>query len=160
MKIELTDGEMAMIQVLGTMRYYANVLHRTKSIKYTQREELDIDIDGVMGEYAFGKWKNVFCDWSIGTSNGGYDMLIPRKNGGMARVDVKVRRRVDSDLLVVLKENNDVDIYVLGIAGKNSVDFVGWAFKKDVIKEENKTDLGRGLCYLYKRSLLNQFTNN
>jgi hypothetical protein len=55
-----------------------------------------------------------------------------------------------------MKENLDVDIYILAIVSHNSVEFVGWISSMDLRKDENKKDLsGNGFqCYFMDRKKL------
>ena len=60
-------------------------------------------------------------------------------------------------LLSTLKVNPDVDVYVLCVVDGSTLDFKGWAFKEELILEENKTDLGYGVGYALTQDKLRRF---
>ena len=73
------------------------------------------------------------------------------------RYDVKASKHKGARLLSTLKVNPDVDVYVLCVVDGNSLDFKGWAWKKDLIKDENKKDLGHGVGYALDQDKLRKF---
>jgi hypothetical protein len=72
-------------------------------------------------------------------------------------VDVKSTRYQSGRLLATLKDNPDVDIYVLAIVEDNRVCFPGYARKSRLCSEENKVNLGRGVGYALEQSKLSPF---
>ena len=53
-----------------------------------------------------------------------------------------------------MKNNVDVDVYVLAIIDGNTVNFPGYATKKELINPDNVTDLGFGKGYALKQNEL------
>jgi len=51
------------------------------------------------------------------------------------------------------------DVYTLVIVDDQGGDIVGWASKKDLFKEENKSDLGFGIGYAMTQQQLKEFKN-
>lgn len=111
-----------------------------------------IDEDGLIGEYAFCKTFNAFCDFVPDPRSGSADCVI-----GGYRIDVKSTRRANGRLLVTLKENTDVDIYVLAIIEENTVRFPGYATRAEICREENIVDLGHGRGFALPQERLRAF---
>ena len=83
---------------------------------------------------------NVFPDLGRSPRSGSPDGVMTSGT----RYDVKASKLKEARLLSTLKVNPDVDVYVLCIVEGSTLDFKGWAFKKDLIREENITALGHG----------------
>lgn len=152
--VELTDAEMMVVKMLGGMR---SIVGRTAGVedkKVANLPGLTIDEDGMIAEYAFCKHFNIFPDIVPGPRSGSYDCLL---NG--RRVDVKSTRHKNGRLLATLKDNPDVDVYVLGIVDGNTVTFPGYVYKLQLCAEENKTDLGRGVGYALTQDRLTPFAS-
>jgi len=150
--VELTDAEMLVIRMLGGLR---SIVGRTAGVedkKVANLPGLTIDEDGMMAEYAFCKRYNVFPDIVPGPRSGSYDCIYNGK-----RVDVKSTRYKDGRLLATLKDNPDVDVYVLGIIDGNTVTFPGFATKAQLCHPNNKVDLGRGEGYALTQDELTPF---
>ena len=60
-------------------------------------------------------------------------------------------------MLSTLKVNPDIDVYILAYVNDNIVCFIGWAYKSELIKNENIKDLGHGKGYFLSRNELNSF---
>ena len=151
MIVSLNEHEMVLVKLLGLLRHHANISAKTIDRKRSSEDGDDINITGVMAEYAFCKWKNVFMDCSTENRSGSYDVLCK----GL-RIDIKATKNENGNLICQLKENLDVDIYILAIVSQNSVEFIGWISSVDLRKEENKKDLsGHGYkCYFMPRDKL------
>lgn len=106
----------------------------------------------MIAEYAFCKWQNVFCDLVPDPRSGSADCVL----GGLG-IDVKATRRSNGRLLVTLKHNPDVQVYVLAIIEGNMVRFPGYARREDICREENIVDLGHGKGYGLTQDKLRQF---
>jgi hypothetical protein len=151
-QISLSDQEIAIINILASLR---SITARNSNVKDMKKSDLngnEIDFDGLMAEYAFCKYKNVFPDLIPSPRSGTCDAIV---NG--LRIDIKSTRYKNGRLLVTLKDNPDVDIYVLAIICKNNVTFVGWEYKKNVCLPNNIQDLGRGNGYVMDQSKLKSF---
>ena len=60
-------------------------------------------------------------------------------------------------MLCTLKDNPDVDFYVLCVVQGSVVEIKGWAWKSELVKEENKVDYGYGWSYGLDQRCLTQF---
>lgn len=150
--VELTDAEVMVAKMLGGLR---SIVGRTAGVtdrKVADMSGLAIDEDGMIAEYAFCKHFNIFPDIVPGPRSGSYDCIYNGK-----RVDVKSTRYQSGRLLATLKDNPDVDVYVLAIVEDNKVSFPGYATKSRLCSDENKVDLGRGVGYALEQSKLSPF---
>jgi len=150
--VELTDAEVMVAKMLGGLR---SIVGRTAGVtdrKVANLSGLAIDEDGMIAEYAFCKHFNIFPDIVPGPRSGSYDCIYNGK-----RIDVKSTRYHSGRLLATLKDNPDVDIYVLGIVDGNKVYFPGYATKATLCDDENKVDLGRGVGYALEQDRLTAF---
>jgi hypothetical protein len=151
MIVHLNEHEMMLVKLLGLLRHHANISAKTIDRKRSSENGEDIHITGVMAEYAFCKWKNVFMDCSTENRSGSYDVLCK----GL-RIDIKATKNQNGNLICQLKQNLHVDIYILALINQNSVEFIGWISSMDLRKEENIKDLsGNGSkCYFMPREKL------
>ena len=140
--VTLTEAEIVICRMLGGMRSLVARSNRVADRKMADLQGIDIDQDGMMAEYAFCKKMNLFCDIVPAPRSGSADALFMGK-----RIDVKSTRHYDGRLLATLKENDDVDIYVLAIILGDTIKFPGYATKADLVNEATKTDLGYGTGY-------------
>ena len=144
-----------MIVNVCNQRDEANRNANVKDVKMGKDEDsVQIMVQGLVAEYAFCKKFNLFCDLSSEPRSGTYD--IKSRDG--KRIDIKSTRIKNGNLVRTLKENNDVDIYVLAIVHSFSdIHFVGWIEKENFIKPDNITDLGHGKTYFLNKNYLKMF---
>ncbi len=147
--VELTDAEIIFCKMAGGMRSLTARASNVKDAKVGDLSNVQIDEDGMIGEYAFCKKMNIFPDLIPGPRSGSYDCVFMGK-----RVDVKSTRRENGRLLSTTKNNDDVDVYVLAIILGNKVRFPGFALKKDLVREQNLTELGHGIGYAMNQNEL------
>ena len=149
---ELSQTEINLCAHLAGVRYKINRNNGVKDVKMGgNHDSLQIMVDGAIAEYAFCKRFNLFCDMSSEPRSGTYDVLSREGK----RIDIKATRRKNGNLVRTLKQNDDVDIYVLAVVHDNgATEFVGWISKKDFIKPENIKDLGHGNTYFLHRKYL------
>ena len=153
MNITLEAGEMAVAQMLASMRNAINRATRVGNNRVGPQSDYQTDLDGIVAEIAFAKWKNCFPDISISPRTGGHDVTVADK-----KVDIKATRYPNGKLLAVpSKTKNDADFYVLAIVADNSVKFAGFASANDLLSDENLTDLGHGPTYAMTQDRLNKF---
>lgn len=147
--IQLTEAEMATVQILSNIRTIVARLNNVRDAKMANANGVDIDFDGLIGEYAFCKKYNLFLDITASPRSGTYDCLYNGK-----RVDIKTTRHKNGRLLCTMKKNDDVDVYVLAIIDGYNVYFPGWAYKDELRKDENIIDLGYGQGYAISQDRL------
>ena len=154
MKIILDNSEMLICSVVATLR---NTTARGNGVRDARMDNkmtaIDIDTIGMMAELAWAKWKDCYPDLSVFPQSGTHDFVIDGYT-----IDIKATRVKSGRLLATLKKSECCsDIYVLGIVDGNEVDFVGYATKSDLFREENIRDLGRGNGYSLDQSSLRKF---
>jgi hypothetical protein len=150
--VQLTQAEVDMCVVLAAQR---NMVARGSNVVDRQigkQSALKTDYIGMVGEFAFCKYFNVFPDLAASPRSGSCDCVYKG-----VRIDIKSTDLETGRLLATTKENIDVDRYVLAIVIGNTVTFPGWIDKEDLIREENLIDLGHGKGYAIRQSQLNQF---
>tara|TARA_Y100000310_G_C20561210_1_gene753154 strand:+ start:260 stop:775 length:516 start_codon:yes stop_codon:yes gene_type:complete len=140
----LSEAEILTARVVASMRTGLNRQSGTPDAKKCDRDGFEIDLDGVGGEMAFAKLKNLCPDLGALPRSGGHDFLT--KNG--RTLDVKTTSVKHGNLLVgENKANAPSDFYVLMTGKFPTYEYVGWASSKQVFKAENLVDLGYGKVY-------------
>jgi hypothetical protein len=151
--VELDAGEMAVVTMLAAMRHSCNRKHNVSNSRIGPQSDHITDLDGLIAEFAFCKWKNIYPDLTINPRSGGSDCVINKK-----RVDIKTTRYKQGRLLATIsKKPTDVDVYILSIIEDNKVTFVGWAMSDELLQQSNIVDLGHGKSYALAQSQLRQF---
>ena len=152
-EINLSDDEVMMCQHVGHLRSVLSRGNKVKDMKKTDMAGLDIDAQGVTAEYAVAKHFNVFFDLGLSPRTGSADGVM---NG--YSYDVKSTHHPLGKLLATLKENPDVDMYIMCITPDRwTVRMVGWCWKKELINKNNIKDLGYGKGYALEQSQLRSF---
>ena len=152
-EINLTDDEVMMCQHVGHLRSVLSRGNKVKDMKRTDMAGLDIDAQGVTAEYAVAKHFNTFFDLGLSPRAGSADGVM---NG--YSYDVKSTHHPLGKLLATLKDNPDVDMYIMCITPDRwTVKMVGWCWKKELINEKNIKDLGYGKGYALEQSQLRPF---
>ena len=152
-EINLTDDEVMMCQHVGHLRSVLSRGNNVKDMKRTDMAGLDIDAQGVTAEYAVAKHFNVFFDLGLNPRTGSADGVM---NG--YSYDVKSTHHALGKLLATLKDNPDVDMYIMCITPDRwTVKMVGWCWKKELINKKNIKDLGYGKGYALEQSQLRAF---
>jgi len=152
LRLELTEAEYNLCQILGRMRSLISRGTGVKDAKMGKQDGSEADVMGAVAEYAFAKKFNCFPDFAPEARSGSYDGILKGN-----RYDIKSSQYPNARLLSTMKVNPDVDFYVLAIVDGRSVDIKGWAWKRDLIKEENIKDLGHGKGYCLDQSRLKPF---
>lgn len=152
MKIMLTESEIGTIRIISSLKSLVNRGAGVKDQKFSPKDGFTIDYDGMIGEYGFCKYFNLFCDVTINVRSGTYDCLY---NG--QRIDVKTSRHANPVLIVKKKKNLDIDVFALCIIKDYEVEIVGWIFASELYKDENLKDLGHGDCYVITIDRLKPF---
>lgn len=98
------------------------------------RDPLEIEIDGVLGEFAVCKYLNRFFDMSAEPRSGGIDCVYM----GLS-CDVKTRPYKNNQALQVPqhKDKGDTDIFILVEIEKNQAHILGFAPRENIFRPEN-----------------------
>jgi len=142
MIVELSDDEIYVARTIGGMRTLIARSNNVKDAKIGKQSGMNADEMGFIAEFAWAKANNCFPDLGLSPRSGSADGKT-----GEHSYDVKATHREQGRLLTTLKENNDVDYYVLAIVREKSVRFAGYAWKHELVKPENIIDLGHGKGY-------------
>ena len=134
---------MNIIRILGELRSSMSRSHGVKNNKVSELADHEIDIDGVMAEFAFCKHHNIFFDPTINPRSSSYDCFYKGK-----RIDIKSTRRQNGRLIKHIKHNSDVDVFVLAIIKENTVTFPGYCTAKFLYQPENIKKIGYGDTYV------------
>lgn len=145
----LNEIELATCRLFGNLRSMTSRSHNVNDVQMGKNDPLLIDEIGIIGEYAFCKYWNIFFDVSMNPRSGGRDCLLNNK-----RFDIKSTTYKNGKLIRTLKENEDVDYYALAIVDKNIVIFPGYASKNQLCQSKNVKDLGYGNSYVMEQSEL------
>ena len=141
--VTLTREEMNIVRILGELRSSMSRSHGVKNNKVSELADHEIDIDGVMAEFAFCKHHNIFFDPTINPRSSTYDCFYKGK-----RIDIKSTRRQNGRLIKHIKHNSDVDVFVLAIIKENTVTFPGYCTAKFLYQPENIKKIGYGDTYV------------
>jgi hypothetical protein len=152
MKIILKPDEVTVCQMIGRMRSLIARSSGVKDAKMGDQDGAEADVIGMMAEYAFAKQFNVFPDMGLSPRSGSADGVVKGK-----RYDIKATTYKTGKLLCTVKDNPDVDVYILAIVSNNEVDVIGWEYKENLRKEENLIDLGHGKGYALTQDKLQKF---
>ena len=150
--VPITKDLKVLADILGGFRSIVARNANVKDAKIGPQSGIDGDKDGILGELGFCRLMNVWPDIGLSPRSGSHDAVV-----GGNRIDVKTTRHKTGRLLATLKENPDVDIYVLAIIEDAEVKFPGFARKEDLINESNITDLGHGPGYAMTQDKLRRF---
>jgi len=98
------------------------------------RDPLEIEIDGVLGEFAVCKYLNVYPDLTTEIRAGGHDCVYM----GLT-CDVKTRPYSNNPSLQVPehKKKGDTEIFILVEVEKTQTHILGFATREDVFRPEN-----------------------
>jgi hypothetical protein len=152
MKMTLQPDEITVCQMIGRMRSLIARSSGVKDAKMGDQDGAEADVIGMMAEYAFAKQFNVFPDLGLSPRSGSADGIIKGK-----RYDIKATTYKTGRLLCTVKDNPDVDVYILAIVSGNEIDIAGWEYKENLRKDENLIDLGYGKGYALTQDKLQKF---
>jgi len=150
-EITLDDEEQTLVRVLAALRNGNNLINSVRSAKMSPRGDYEVNLDGMGGEYAFAKIKNLCPDFGIGPRSGGHDFLDRKGN----TVDVKTNPREDGDLLVrASKKDRPSDWYVLMTGEFPRYSYRGYVHGRELFSDSRLVDLGHGDTYLFPQKEL------
>ncbi len=153
MKLKLQPDEVQVCQMIGRMRSLIARGNGVRDAKMGNHDGAEADVMGMMAEYGFAKKMNVFPDLGLSPRSGSADGVMSSGK----RYDIKASKYSNARLLSTLKVNPDVDVYVLCVVDGSTLDFKGWAWKDELIKDNNKKDLGHGVGYALEQEQLRKF---
>jgi hypothetical protein len=151
-KIKLEPDEIAVCNLIGRNRALIARSSGVKDVKMGNQDGAEADVLGFMGEYAFAKHFNVFPDLGLVPRSGSADGILKGY-----KYDIKTTTYKNGRLLSTIKDNDDVDMYVLAIVEEPFVFVAGYAFKDELRKESNLIDLGHGKGYGLNQEQLREF---
>ena len=138
MKITLSQRQLAMCDMIASMRYWQGCGTDTTIIDKRKASRI-----GFCAEYAFSKQFNLHLDIISNLQKDSFDFIS--KDG--STIDIKATDRSDGNLIVPKLLH---DVYVLAIVDGRTVDIVGYA-TKEMIEEAGRKDLGNGLVWFVNR---------
>jgi hypothetical protein len=144
MKITLSPRELAMCDMIASMRYWQGCGTDTTIIDKRKASRL-----GFCAEYAFSKQFNLHLDIISNLEKDSFDFIS--KDG--ATIDIKATDRSDGNLIVPKLLH---DVYVLAIVDGRTVDIVGYA-TKEMIEEAGRKDLVNGPVWFVNRKELKKW---
>lgn len=148
--VTLTDYELISCRMIGNMRSY---MCRSMNVpKSAARPSMENDEDGVIGELAFCKHKNIYFDMTANIRTNTYDCILSGK-----KFDIKSTRWPEGKLLAGTTRNPDVEVFALAIIDQNTVTFPGYVLADAMYVPENITDLGYGPVYAVAQKDLTQW---
>jgi len=153
LKVELACDEIGLCQMVGLNRSLIARAAKVKDTKMGKQDGAQADILGFMAEFAFAKHYNIFPDMGLTPRSGTADGVLNGK-----RYDIKATTYKSGKLLCTMKDNPDVDLYILAIVDQPVVCFVGWVYKNQLRDKKNISDLGHGKGYAMTQDKLNKFT--
>ncbi len=154
-EIVLEQWEQSLATILGGLRQGLSSANGDRdTLKKSKRDPYAIHVQGVGGELAFARMRNLCPLLNFLPTQGGPDVFT--RDG--KSIDVKTTIKGDGDLLVSThKRQAPCAFYVLMLADFPRYKCLGWIKGNDVFKEENVTDLGHGPVYLITQSNLKDF---
>lgn len=154
MIVQITEWDKSLARFIATGRHRANRESNVKNLMLGYDDELQGDIDGMIGELVFARKFNLYPDLEVGVRSGGHDFIS--KQG--ATIDVKTTTRRNGKLLAhVSKVNHPSDIYVLIILMDDSAYIAGYLEGTELMTEKYMTDLGYGPVYAARQDELKRF---
>jgi hypothetical protein len=143
--IELTQMEWLAARIIGTTRREVNRASGVIDRQLGKQDPIEIEVDGIAAEMAMHRMLNRYP----------VDVFDVRPRSGSAdldRVDVKSTRLPYGRLLATVKDNEDVDVYVLAVIRPPFIEMRGWAYAHELKRDENLTNLGHGPTYAMEQS--------
>jgi len=130
--ISLDNSEQVLCRILAALRNGINSVHGVHSPIMGDKGGYEIDLDGIAGELAYAKTRNLCPDFGIGPRSGGHDFV----DRGNRSIDVKTAPKSYHNLVVsVKKKNHPSDVYAL-MTGE----FPDYVYRGEITKEDLFTD--------------------
>ena len=152
MKITLRPDEIALSHLIGRNRSLIARASGVVDAKMGDQDGAEADVMGFLAEYAVAKAINVFPDVGLSPRSGSADGRYLGLN-----YDVKATKYKSGRLLCTMKDNPDVEVYILTIVDVPHVTIAGYATKAMLCRKENIKNLGHGNGYSLDQDQLLQF---
>lgn len=157
---------------IGRARNSINVQHKRRNINYSGRDDAEISIQGVLGEWALCRLANrgIAELYDVTPRNAQTDTFDLTLDDGRT-IDVKTVINPNNDLLVhTYKKKNPPTFYGLFYLERNvhkqfletdtyRVHALGWVPSDRLFVEENLVNYSMGTFYRFKRDLLQKEIN-
>lgn len=151
-KVVLTRSEVRICEWLGEQRLVINQKRGIKDARIGPQSSLQIDIDGLKGEFAFAKMFNLWPDLQLGqrplhdvmSPLGGIDIKTTRHKGGLL-LATKKKQGMPADWYALMWLENDFTLH-----------FVGASTADQLLDDANLRNLGYGESYALDQSELVQ----
>lgn len=155
-EITLEPWEVSLATIHGGLRQGLSSANGDKdTMKRSPRDPYAIHVQGVGGELAYARMKNLYPLLNFLPTQGGADMFSRTGRS----IDVKTTSKEDGDLLVSAHKRQDpCDFYVLMVACGPVFKCMGWACKEEIFQDANLRDLGRGKVFLLRQDQLTKLT--
>jgi hypothetical protein len=155
-KVLLTDTEVEICKIIGKIRNIKTSALCAEQIQ-SNKDPIQISIDGVLSEYMIAKHKGWFFDLNCEVRKFGADLIAPTGH----KIDVKSTRRINGDMNVrITHATKNYDFYVLvELDANDNGTIVGIASREVVIDDENKkvSNLTNQEYYCVPRSKLKEW---
>lgn len=143
MKVTLNYQEQVIVKEIAKARHLQNIDRGSRSYKMGGGDDLQINLEGTGGEFAFCKLKNIYPDMSIEQPMK-FDCFLNE----FGFIDVKTTKKLDGMLLVGLWKNRSIPhYYALMVGSMPTYEFKGFFPGEDVFNPANIIDLGHGPTY-------------
>jgi hypothetical protein len=137
MEIMLTDQELTTLNILASFRTLVARANKINDTKISKSPTIEVELDGIIGEYAFCKINNIFMAELVASPRAaGADCVYRGK-----KIDIKSTRHIKGKLLGIERRNMDIDVYVLCVIQGYNVTFPGWLYSEELYHPSNKTRL-------------------
>jgi len=151
-----------MVTIHLTENEYLMVMHLT-FIKCSQKTHNNMvkpdwfggNVNGALAEFAFAKHANLFWDFTSHNKYGSCDFVSRKGN----RIDVK-STDLDGGNLIVEKDHQTSDIYILADVHQQKVTLVGYQYKHSLIDLDLYNRNGKQLFGGYRNNLIEYENNN
>lgn len=153
-EVQLTDGDLMLARQIALMRTGMNRANDVQKSNFGRSKEWENEINGVLGEIAFGKHFNLYLDLTFNIRKGGSDFTTRKGE----TVDIKTTDLKDGRLVVPHWKNHPskrCDVYVLITGTFPTLTIQGYATAKLVF--DNEINLGHGPCYGLTQQQLTKF---
>ena len=150
MKVVLTESEARIVEWLAAQRSCSARKNNIKDAKIGPQNSLQIDIDGLKGEFAFAKLFNLWPDLQIGRRS------IHDVESCIGGIDIKTTRYRTGRLLASRKKLEIPSVWyaLMWLEDDKTVHCVGAAPASELLNESRLKDLGRGVGYAMEQAEL------